>query len=74
MPDRASPSVDEAVQRQRQRLHDLRNAVNAAGLCVHAAELMLRAGHTDKTQENLARAAKALERARQLLSPSFDES
>lgn len=55
-----------------QQIHDLRNAVNAAGFCVHAAEKLLLAGNVDKTIECLERAARSLERARDLLSLPAD--
>lgn len=51
-----------------QQMHDLRNAVNAAGFCVHAAEQRLLAGNVDKAIECLERASRSLERARDLLS------
>ncbi|MBX3712851.1 MAG: hypothetical protein KF800_12895 [Lysobacter sp.] len=56
----------------RQRLHDLRNAVNAAGFCVHAAEQLLLAGQAGKAVDSLARASRSLARARDLLSLPAD--
>ena len=56
----------------RQRLHDLRNAINAAGFCVHAAERLLLAGHAGKAVASLERASRSLERARDLLSLPVD--
>lgn len=50
-----------------QRIHDLRNAVNAAGFCVHAAERLLAAGNAAKAIDSLERASRSLERARDLL-------
>jgi hypothetical protein len=55
-----------------QQLHDLRNAVNAAGFCVHAAEQLLFAGHVGKAIDSLERASRSLERVRDLLSLPFD--
>lgn len=55
-----------------QRIHDLRNAVNAAGFCVHAAEQLLLAGNVGKAIQSLERASRSLERVRDLLSLPAD--
>lgn len=56
----------------RQWLHDLRNAVNAAGLSVHAAEQLLLAGHANKAIDSLERASQSLKRVRDLLVLPID--
>jgi hypothetical protein len=63
IPGDAAPTLDS------QCIHDLRNAVNAAGFCVHAAERLLLAGNVGKAIDSLARASRSLERIRDLLSP-----
>jgi hypothetical protein len=71
MPEiRTSPSDTSPVDGQ--RIHDLRNAVNAAGFCVHAAERLLLAGNVDKAIESLERASRSLARVRDLLSLPAD--
>lgn len=56
----------------RQWIHDLRNAVNAAGLNVHAAEQLLIAGHASKAIDSLERASQSLKRVRDLLAVPID--
>lgn len=53
-------------------IHDLRNAVNAAGFCVHAAERLLIAGNVDRAIDSLERALRSLERMHDLLSLPAD--
>lgn len=72
MPEERSPPADDAPARDRQWIHDLRNAVNAAGLCVHAAEQLLLAGHTGKALDTLEGAARSLKRLRDLLATPTD--
>lgn len=67
-----APLPPDPATVERQRVHDLRNALNSAGLCVHAAEQLLRAGNADKAIDSLGRASNCLERARALLFPSAD--
>lgn len=55
-------------------MHALRNAVNSAGFCVHAAEQLLIAGDIPHALNNLARALRCLERARELLAPTTEPS
>lgn len=66
MPDERSPSAD-AQSADRQWIHDLRNAVNAAGLCVHAAEQLLIAGNVTKAITSLESASRSMKRIRDLL-------
>lgn len=56
----------------RQWLHDLRNAVNAAGLCVHAAEQLLLAGNVPRAIDSLESANRSMKRIRDLLAPPGD--
>lgn len=58
--------------RDRERIHALRNAINSAGLCVHAAEQLLIAGHAARARQHLSRASQCLQRAHRLLAPSTD--
>jgi hypothetical protein len=64
--DAATPTSES------QRIHDLRNAVNAAGFCVHVAEQLLLAGNVGKAIDSLERASRSLERVRDLLSLPVD--
>ncbi len=52
----------------RQWIHDLRNAVNAAGLCVHAAEQLLLAGSVTRAISSLESASRSMKRIRDLLA------
>jgi hypothetical protein len=72
MPEMRRPSGDTPAPDDDQRIHDLRNAVNAAGFCVHAAEQLLRAGNVGKAIDSLERASRSLERVRDLLSLPAD--
>lgn len=70
----APPTPEEtgAASGERQRMHDLRNAINAAGLSVHAARELLRIGDVARAMDNLGRAGSALDRARALLARGAD--
>lgn len=67
MSEQRNPSAG-AQQADRLWIHDLRNAVNAAGLCVHAAEQLLIAGNVPKAITSLESAARSMKRIRDLLA------
>lgn len=62
----AGPALDN------ERMHALRNAINSANLCVHAAEQLLIAGHGTRAMDHLTRALHCLARARGLLASPAD--
>jgi hypothetical protein len=71
MPELRTISSDTSAA-DSERIHGLRNAVNAAGFCVHAAEQLLLAGNVGKAIDSLERASRSLERVRGLLSLPTD--